>query len=105
MYTITIERSEVEEVVLGKQWEKTGTDAEGKYIYGYTPVTTTRQTVERRIYEQTVAELDLVGVIYAVNRRRVSIDALKAMLRMEAMEANAAEDPEVRGSGGGRDNA
>jgi len=105
MYTITIERSEVEEVVLGKQWETIKKEADGSYVNGYTPETTTRKTVERRIYEQTVAELDLVGVIYAVNRRRVSIDALKAMLRMEAMEANAAEDPEVRGSGGGRDNA
>jgi hypothetical protein len=63
-YTITIVKTEVEETIAGKDWELTGKEDPG---YAYTPEIIKRKAVERQIYQQIVAGLDLKKVIAAIN--------------------------------------
>ena len=73
-YKITIEKTEVEEVTLGKRWLKMREkpDAVGE-TYGYTPETTSDEEKTREVYTQIVTTLDLPTVIAAVNKMTVII--------------------------------
>lgn len=63
-YKVTVTEIGEEEQIIGKRWE-IGAGEDGKY--GYTPETVATRGYERVVYEQTVTDLHLVGVVRAVN--------------------------------------
>ncbi len=64
-YTVTVTEIVTEKRVLPRKWEKGG---EGNpENYGYAPEVETLQTVERKVYEQSKGDVNLLAVIMAVN--------------------------------------
>ncbi len=63
-FVVTVTEFAVETVIGGKVWEKMENKEGG---YGYTPEVERKKVVERKVFEQNTDELDLVGVIKAVN--------------------------------------
>lgn len=71
-YKITIEQIGEERRTRGKVWERgAGATSEDPDAYGYTPEIERVVEFDRKIFEQTVEELDVVAVIAAVNGRIV----------------------------------
>ena len=70
-YKITVEIEEVVTRIAGKEWRPVSESKEGGTKYDYTPEIEKRVVEGKRIYEQTVENLDLVAVISAVNRMNV----------------------------------
>ncbi|KKN01493.1 hypothetical protein LCGC14_1127220 [marine sediment metagenome] len=68
MYKITITKTEVKEVTVGKEWEKQTDSTEVKTQYGYTPEITKKKELTTTILTQEIEELDLPGVIKAINK-------------------------------------
>lgn len=58
------------EQVNSRVWKQVGEDEDGKPIYEYVDNEKT-EDVTREVYTQRVDELDLVGVIKAVNNKEV----------------------------------
>lgn len=68
-FTIRIDRNETVVKKCGKEWKVVGSDAnQNNPKYGYTPEIEKEQEVVTKVFEQTVAELDLNAVIKAVNK-------------------------------------
>lgn len=68
MYEITIRETKVVTKTCGNDWEIVNEDADGNKRRGYTPEIEKQVEVTEMVYAQVVEELDLVGVINAVNR-------------------------------------
>ena len=66
MFTIEIKTSQVEQVVLPKEWRRVSDKESGGY--DWTPEAVSAKQVERVIYQQSVEELNLADVIKAVNK-------------------------------------
>ena len=66
-YRITIERIETVEQDCGKEWEVVEETPTGQNVYGYTPSIIKPVTVEAKVYEQIVDNMELSAVIRAVN--------------------------------------
>ncbi len=67
-YKIEITRTEREEYEDGNDWKMTGNKKEdGGDEYGYTPKITMTKEVERTILIQEVDDIDLKGIIKAIN--------------------------------------
>lgn len=64
-YKITIEETHAEVQTRGHDWMLLGKQSDA--VYGYTPEIEKHVTVTTKIYEQVVAELDIIGVISAIN--------------------------------------
>ena len=67
MYKITIEETKQVRKNIGKKWEPLRRVGD-KTDYGYTEEVESLETVTTNMYMQVVEELDLVGVIDAINR-------------------------------------
>lgn len=66
-YTVVIQETQVVRKMVDGQWAVLS-EVDGKKDYGYAPATERNVSSERRIYEQTVADLDLAAVIKAINK-------------------------------------
>lgn len=67
-YTITITKVDVEESIIERAWKVISKDTDNRDVFGYTPEINARRELERKVYEQTVDELDIKAVISAVNK-------------------------------------
>lgn len=67
IYKITITQTRLEETIKPRSWEK-GASIENAEGYGYAPEVIETKNVERELYTQSVAELDIKAVIKAVNK-------------------------------------
>jgi hypothetical protein len=67
IYKVTIERTQEEVVIAGREWGPV--NGEPGTPYAYTPQIDKITSVKREIYQQTVNFLDLSAVIAAVNKR------------------------------------
>lgn len=67
MYQITITKTETVDKMMGRKWEKGGTEKPGSDGYGYTPMISRPTEVETELLRQSVETLDLIAVIKAVN--------------------------------------
>ena len=59
MYKITIEETKTVKKTVGKEWETTEQDENGKREYGYTPEIEKEVEVKQVVYTQLVESLDL----------------------------------------------
>ena len=67
-YTVTITKTEEVIVTCGREWKVIGVDAATeKNIFGYTPAYEKIEARSEKIFEQTVAELDVKAVLCAIN--------------------------------------
>jgi hypothetical protein len=70
MFKVTIEETKIETKVTGNEWKVVAQkeeDGNQTPIYGYTPEIERRVEVERKVFEQTVEQLDIAAVIATIN--------------------------------------
>jgi len=65
-YTIVVTEHTFEKQIRGKDWAE-GAGTGGERNHGYTPEIEKTVSVERELFKQNIAEIDLVEIIKAVN--------------------------------------